>query len=299
MGKDEAVMNAFYGKRIRWTSLMLSSLLVAGSILAGCQSNDAGSGKEQGQELQSPAEGQEGTTLPEGTEEGAGAEAGNEPADPVMAKRSENALQATVQEENGKQVVTNPDAVTVVVNKQRSLPDGYEPNDLVEPNVPFSFDGPHEKRMLRQEAAKALEELFAAAEADGMELRAVSGYRSYDRQKVIYENNVRTKGEAEADRVSAVPGTSEHQTGLTIDVSSPSAGNALEEAFGHTEEGEWLARRAPEFGFIIRYPEGAEDITGYVYEPWHIRYVGKDLAPDIAKSGLTLEEYFDEANLKL
>jgi len=299
MGKDEAVMNAFYGKRIRWTSLMLSSLLVAGSILAGCQSNDAGSGKEQGQELQSPAEGQEGTTLPEGTEEGASAEAGNEPADPVMAKRSENALQATVQEENGKQVVTNPDAVTVVVNKQRSLPDGYEPNDLVEPNVPFSFDGPHEKRMLRQEAAKALEELFAAAEADGMELRAVSGYRSYDRQKVIYENNVRTKGEAEANRVSAVPGTSEHQTGLTIDVSSPSAGNALEEAFGHTEEGEWLARRAPEFGFIIRYPEGAEDITGYVYEPWHIRYVGKDLAPDIAKSGLTLEEYFDEANLKL
>ncbi|GIO88898.1 M15 family metallopeptidase [Paenibacillus lactis] len=299
MGKDEAAMNAFYGKRIRWTSLMLSSLLVAGSILAGCQSNDAGSGKEQGQELQSPAEGQEGTTLPEGTGEGASAEAGNEPADPVMAKRSENALQATVQEENGKQVVTNPDAVTVVVNKQRSLPDGYEPNDLVEPNVPFSFDGPHEKRMLRQEAAKALEELFAAAEADGMELRAVSGYRSYDRQKVIYENNVRTKGEAEANRVSAVPGTSEHQTGLTIDVSSPSAGNALEEAFGHTEEGEWLARRAPEFGFIIRYPEGAEDITGYVYEPWHIRYVGKDLAPDIAKNGLTLEEYFDEANLKL
>lgn len=297
MGKDEAAMNAFYGKRIRWTSLMLSSLLVAGSILAGCQSNDAGSGKEQGQELQSPTEGQEGTTLPEGT--GEGAEAGNEPADPVMAKRSENALQATVQEENGKQVVTNPDAVTVVVNKQRSLPDGYEPNDLVEPNVPFSFDGPHEKRMLRQEAAKALEELFAAAEADGMELRAVSGYRSYDRQKVIYENNVRTKGEAEANRVSAVPGTSEHQTGLTIDVSSPSAGNALEETFGHTEEGEWLARRAPEFGFIIRYPEGAEDITGYVYEPWHIRYVGKDLAPDIAKSGLTLEEYFDEANLKL
>ena len=97
--------------------------------------------------------------------------------------------------------------------------------------------------------------------------------------------------EAEANRVSAVPGTSEHQTGLTIDVSSPSAGNALEEAFGHTEEGQWLAQRAPEFGFIIRYPEGAEDITGYVYEPWHIRYVGKDLAPDIADSGLTLEEY--------
>ncbi|MGV2685696.1 D-alanyl-D-alanine carboxypeptidase family protein, partial [Clostridium perfringens] len=122
---------------------------------------------------------------------------------------------------------------------------------------------------------------------------------SYARQKSIYENNVRTKGEVEANRVSAVPGTSEHQTGLTIDVSSPSAGNALEETFGHTAEGQWLAQHASEFGFIIRYPEGAENITGYVYEPWHIRYVGKDLAPDIADSGMTLEEYLDEANIKL
>jgi D-alanyl-D-alanine carboxypeptidase len=299
VGKEEAEMNAFSGRGIRFTSVMLSSLLLTGAILAGCQSDDAGSGKEQGQELQSPAEGQEGNTLPEGGSGDGETSPENQPADPVMAKRSENALQATIQESNGKQVVTNAEAVTVVVNKQRSLPDGYEPSDLVEPNVPFSFDEPHEKRNLRKEAADALEELFDAAKADGIELRAVSGYRSYDRQKTIYENNVRTKGEAEANRVSAVPGTSEHQTGLTIDVSSPSAGNALEEAFGHTEEGQWLARRAPEFGYIIRYPDGAEDITGYVYEPWHIRYVGKDLAPDIADSGLTLEEYFDEANIKL
>ncbi|MGG4345999.1 M15 family metallopeptidase [Paenibacillus lautus] len=292
-------MNAFSGKRTRFTSVMLSSLLLAGAILAGCQSDDAGSGKEQGQELQSPAEGQEGNTLPEGGADNGEAGAENQPADPVMAKRSENALQATIQESGGKQVVTNAEAMTVVVNKQRSLPDGYEPSDLVEPNVPFSFDEPHEKRHLRKEAADALEELFDAAKADGIELRAVSGYRSYARQKSIYENNVRTKGEAEANRVSAVPGTSEHQTGLTIDVSSPSAGNALEETFGHTAEGQWLAQHASEFGFIIRYPEGAEDITGYVYEPWHIRYVGKDLAPDIADNGLTLEEYLDEANIKL
>ena len=129
-------MNAFSGKRTRFTSAMLSSLLLAGAILAGCQSDDAGSGKEQGQELQSPAEGQEGNTLPEagaGNEE-TGAE--DQQADPVMAKRSENALQATIQESGGKQVVTNAEAMTVVVNSGR-LPDGYEPSDLVEPDVPF------------------------------------------------------------------------------------------------------------------------------------------------------------------
>lgn len=279
--------------------MLLSSLLVAGIVLAGCQSKDVGSGGASGQELQSPAGGQQENTVPGDGTEGDQAGADGEASDPVMVRRSENALQATVREEGGKQVVINADAVPVVVNKQRSLPDGYAPSDLVEPNVPFSFDEPHEKRHLRKEAADALEELFAAAKADAIELRAVSGYRSYERQKVIYENNVRTKGEAEASRVSAVPGTSEHQTGLAIDVSSPSVGNALEEVFGQSREGQWLAENASKFGFIIRYPEGRENITGYVYEPWHIRYVGRDLAPDIAESGLTLEEYFDEANIKL
>ncbi|SMF91044.1 D-alanyl-D-alanine carboxypeptidase [Paenibacillus uliginis N3/975] len=266
---------------------MLSSLMLAGAMLAGCQSE--GSGEKQEQDLKAQAGEQQGGTLPDNGGQ----------ADPVMTKRSENSLQATAREENGKQVVTNENSVTVIVNKERSLPDGYEPSDLVEPNVPFSFDEPHEKRNMRKEAAEALEKLFAAADAEGIELRAVSGYRSFARQKSVYESHVATKGEEEASRISAVPGTSEHQTGLTIDVSSPSAGNALEQSFGQTKEGIWLAENAPEYGFIIRYPEGQEGITGYVYEPWHIRYVGEDLAPDIAESGLTLEEYFDEANIKL
>ncbi|MGM1047186.1 M15 family metallopeptidase [Paenibacillus uliginis] len=275
------------GKRTRRISLMLSSLMLAGAMLAGCQSE--GSGEKQEQDLKAQAGEQQGGTLPDNGGQ----------ADPVMTKRSENSLQATAREENGKQVVTNENSVTVIVNKERSLPDGYEPSDLVEPNVPFSFDEPHEKRNMRKEAAEALEKLFAAADAEGIELRAVSGYRSFARQKSVYESHVATKGEEEASRISAVPGTSEHQTGLTIDVSSPSAGNALEQSFGQTKEGIWLAENAPEYGFIIRYPEGQEGITGYVYEPWHIRYVGEDLAPDIAESGLTLEEYFDEANIKL
>lgn len=283
-------MSRFRGKRARQTSLMISSLMLAGALLAGCQSE--GSGAAEGQELQAQAGGQQGGTLP-------GASDNDGQADPVMAKRSENSLQATAREENGKQIVTNAESVTVIVNKQRSLPDGYEPTDLVEPNVPFSFNEPHEKRNMRKEAAEALEKLFAAADSEGIELRAVSGYRSFARQKSVYDNHVATKGEAEASRISAVPGTSEHQTGLTIDVSSPSAGNALDQSFGQTTEGIWLANNAPKYGFIIRYPEGQEGITGYVYEPWHIRYVGEDLAPDIADSGLTLEEYFDEENIKL
>lgn len=280
----------------RWVSKGIwASSFVFALMLSGCDNDTEGAAEQQGQVLQAPAEGQ--------SQQGevVDAENGQAAADPVMTKRSENALQATAVMVEGKAipVVTNPEAVTVIVNKQRSLPDGYEPTDLVVPNIPFSFDGEHEKKYMRKEAAEALEELFAAAAEQGIELRGVSGYRSYTRQKAIYDNNVKTRGEEVASRVSAPPGTSEHQTGLTIDVSSPSAGNALEESFGATVEGKWLAEHGPEFGFIIRYPQNGESLTGYVYEPWHIRYIGKDLAPDIAASGMTLEEYFDEANIKL
>ncbi|AJS61059.1 peptidase M15 [Paenibacillus sp. IHBB 10380] len=272
-------MNSQTEKTRNWRWGVFAALILPAMLLAGCESDTGGSGQQEGQALLSPAEGQ---------------------ATAVMAKRSENSLQATMEQGvGGIAIVTNPEAVTVVVNKKRSLPEGYEPKDLVEPNVPFSFDEPHEKRHMRKEAAEALEKLFAEAKSDGIELRAVSGYRSYSRQKSIYENNVRTKGEEYTSQVSAVPGTSEHQTGLSIDVSSPSVNNAIEEVFGGSVEGQWLAEHAPEFGFIIRYPEGQEAVTGYVYEPWHIRYIGTDLAPDLAASVLTLEEYFDDANIKL
>ncbi|WP_438347813.1 M15 family metallopeptidase [Paenibacillus sp. FA6] len=273
-----------------WIRLLAPVLISSSIFLAGCESETGGSAQGEGQALQAPPAGQ--GDQKEVVKDG-------QAVDPVMAKRNENALQATVQEVDGHSVVTNPEAMTVIVNKQRRLPEGYEPKDLVEPNVPFSFDGPHEKRMMRKEAAEALEKLFARAESEGIELRAVSGYRSYARQKVIYETNVRNRGEEEASRVSSAPGNSEHQTGLTIDVSSPSVGNALEESFGQTREGKWLAEHAPEYGFVIRYLEGAEDKTGYIYEPWHIRYFGTDLAPGLAASALTVEEYFDESNIKL
>lgn len=183
-------------------------------------------------------------------------------------------------------------SVQAVVNKEYGLPEDYKPEDLVVPNVPFSFSGTLEKSYLRKEAAEALERLFNLAKKEGIQLNAVSGFRSYDYQKKLYANNVKRKGQEHTDRFSAKPGHSEHQTGLTMDVSSKSANNELELTFANTKEGKWLKENAHRAGFIIRYPKGKESITGYAYEPWHIRYVG-DIAESIYKKKLTLEEYMN------
>jgi D-alanyl-D-alanine carboxypeptidase len=192
-------------------------------------------------------------------------------------------------------VVRNVTSLEVMVNKHRALPANYVPTDLIQPNVSFSFSGTSEKKLLRKPAALALEKLFEHAKSQGILLNGVSGYRSYVTQSSIFNGNVKRQGYAEARRFSAIPGTSEHQTGLAIDVSSPSVGNALEQTFGNSNEGKWLALHCAEFGFIIRYPNGKEAITGYAYEPWHIRYVGVEMAQKIMAKGLTLEEYFGNA----
>ncbi len=193
----------------------------------------------------------------------------------------------------GLAIVTNTSSLFVVVNKKRNLPSTYTPSDLVVPDVAFSFSGDSPKKQMRKEAAKALESLFEAAKKDGFTLKAVSGYRSYASQKDIFERNAAIKGEEVANRTSARPGQSEHQTGLAMDVSSASADYALEENFGDTKEGKWLAKHAADHGFIIRFLKGKESITGYSYEPWHVRYVGKEAAKEIADKKLTLEQYFD------
>ncbi len=219
-------------------------------------------------------------------------------ASSLLQIREKSSLQSTISEKGGKMVVNDPESITVIVNKKRSLPDGYIPPDLVVPNVAFSYSGVLEKSHMRKEAAAALEQLFAASKKDGLDLRAVSGYRSYKRQVAIYKNNIATKGQEYTDRVSARPGTSEHQTGLAIDVSGPGIGYGLEQSFGATKEGKWLKEHAPEYGFVIRYTENGESSTGYTWEPWHIRYIGKALAEDVTSKGMTLEQYFDEKNIK-
>ncbi|PKR78255.1 hypothetical protein CEY16_00410 [Halalkalibacillus sediminis] len=188
-------------------------------------------------------------------------------------------------------VVSNPSAIDVVVNKRRKLPDGYTPPNLTEPNVRFSFDEQNMKRNMRPVAANALEELFAGANKAGVDLFAVSGYRSYDRQVAVFNSHVESKGREEAEKVSAIPGHSEHQTGLAMDVTSQAVGFYLTTDFESTTEGQWVAENAHKYGFIIRYPKGKSEITGYSFEPWHLRYIGKDLATKIHESGLTVEEY--------
>ncbi|MGH2608055.1 MAG: M15 family metallopeptidase [Tepidiformaceae bacterium] len=145
-------------------------------------------------------------------------------------------------------------------------------------------------QLLRRDAAAAYRELFAAARADGYTIVAASAYRNYQEQVSAYTSHVNRGGQAYADRVSARPGHSEHQLGTTTDVSSATAGYGLE-SFEGTAEAAWLAEHSWEYGFIVSYPEGKEPITGYVYEPWHIRWVGKDEAAKVRASGLTLHEY--------
>jgi len=194
---------------------------------------------------------------------------------------------------NGKNIIQNPTNIMVLVNKENSLPDGYAPEDLVRPNVLFSFgEQDIEKSYLRKEAAEALQLLFAEGKKSGIDLFAVSGYRSYDRQVAVFNAEVSKYGEEKAIQAVAFPGSSEHQTGLSMDLSSQSANFELSEQFGDTVEGKWIANNAHHFGYILRYPKGKEDITGYKYEPWHFRYVGKEAAAVIFDKQLTLEEYF-------
>ncbi|MBM4762003.1 M15 family metallopeptidase [Bacillus sp. B15-48] len=196
---------------------------------------------------------------------------------------------------DGKKVIQNPDNILVLVNRTYSLSADYIPSDLVRPNVPFSFGNQEvEKSLLREEAATALEEMFTAAEESGLELFAVSGYRSFSRQDQIHQAEVYNVGEGNAVEAVAVPGNSEHQTGLAMDISARSVGLRLTEELGETKEGKWLANNAHHFGFILRYPEGKEEITGYIYEPWHFRYVGRKAAKEIQQNNWTLEEYFEK-----
>jgi len=196
-----------------------------------------------------------------------------------------------INDDQEKNPINNPLNKLILVNKEQGLPSEFVPDDLVIPNIPFAFEGYHPKKQMRAVAAKALERLFIKAKEEKIDLVGVSGYRSFNRQEEIFNYNARLKGIEEANQYSAKAGHSEHQTGLAMDVSSPRVNYDLVEEFGETTEGRWLSQMAPEYGFIIRYPKGKEDTTGYQYEPWHLRYVGVKHAKRIAYNGSTLEDY--------
>ncbi|HSX18111.1 MAG TPA: D-alanyl-D-alanine carboxypeptidase family protein [Candidatus Saccharimonadales bacterium] len=191
-----------------------------------------------------------------------------------------------------KYSINDPNSIWVVVNKGRVLPAGYVPPDLVTPNVPLRTKTSDPEMHLRNEAARALESLFSTASTESINFRLASGYRSYTEQVSIYASEVKSNGQAGADRESARPGHSEHQTGLAADLEPSTRLCEVEPCFANTPEGKWLMANAYKSGFIIRYQEGKENLTGYKYEPWHIRYVGADLAVEIQKNGQTLEQFF-------
>ncbi|WP_051314959.1 M15 family metallopeptidase [Alteribacter aurantiacus] len=191
---------------------------------------------------------------------------------------------------NKKTMIEDADAVDVLVNKEYRLPHDYRPDDLVIPDIPFTISEQDERMFMREQAAHAIEELFADALGNGLSLFGVSGYRSYESQQRIFSNNVDIQGFSEANRTSAVPGESEHQTGLAMDVTNEVVRYSLTQDFANTEAGAWLGEHAHKYGFIIRYTEGEEQRTGYTFEPWHLRYVGVDTATLLYENGWILED---------
>ena len=191
--------------------------------------------------------------------------------------------------------LTDPTSVWVVVNKQRPLdPKNYVPADLKSPQVALRLPANNSSMQLRAEAGEALEKLFAGAKANGTPLRVSSAYRSYTYQVSLYAGYVQKEGQVTADAESARPGYSEHQTGLAVDVGNLNGACEVEQCFGDSPAGKWVAAHAYKYGFIVRYPVGLRDVTGYEYEPWHLRYVGVDLATEMHKTGVqTLEQFFE------
>lgn len=184
------------------------------------------------------------------------------------------------------------DEMTALVNKNYKLPEDYKPTDLVVTNVAYSNDVLGEgQTMLRKEAALQAEKMFAQAKREGIILLARSGFRSYRTQEQLYQDYVNRDGVEAADTYSARAGHSEHQLGLALDITSDSVNRELTTDFGKTKEGKWLKEHAHEFGFIIRFPEGKEHLTGFQYEPWHVRYVGVEVAKEIYENDWLLEDY--------
>ena len=176
------------------------------------------------------------------------------------------------------------DGYLIICNKYHKLKSNYVPN-LV------SLAG-YGGGQMEKTAAGYFKEMCNAAKKDGIDIHNISGYRSYNTQKSLYNSYVNRDGKEKADTYSARAGTSEHQTGLATDI------NSLSTSFENTSAFKWLSNNAYKYGFILRYPKGKEHITGYMYEPWHYRYVGKDVAKFIYDKKITYEEYYATYLLK-
>lgn len=179
-----------------------------------------------------------------------------------------------------------------MVNKHRPLnPQNYVPSDLVQPAIRLAVSG--EATLLNSTTAAAAEKMFGAAAADGVIMALASGYRSYSTQITTYNGYVASSGQAAADRASARPGYSEHQTGWSFDIADGGGACSFQPCFAEQPSAVWVKANAHKYGFVVRYPWMFHDTTGYFYESWHLRYIGTEAAAAMAAKGIaTLEEYF-------
>jgi D-alanyl-D-alanine carboxypeptidase len=194
---------------------------------------------------------------------------------------------------------TQADSIWVIVNKSNPISTDYEPVGIKIPSVPTRTDKSQAERSVRFDMEVPLVNMFSDAQKDGYSLMIGSGYRSAALQNVYFSSLANSVGTEVANQSIAYPGQSEHQTGLAVDISTVSRNCYIANCFEDTNEGQWLAKNSYKYGFILRYPKGKESITEYIYEPWHFRYVGIDLATALYESGVTLDEawsYLKKAN---
>ena len=228
----------------------------------------------------------------DGSEEKAGV--GNNLIDPEDAPEDESAPPTG----DDKSIQGIPDLIDVLaydngnlmvlVNKYHGTVPDYRPEDMVPVDPALATWDDLE---MKSEAYDAYLEMYEDAKEQGFDLKICSAYRSYDTQKTLFNNALANYDESYAHMYSAYPGRSEHHTGLAIDITSASMEWSLRQDFADFPDGKWLDEHCQDYGFILRYLKGAEDITGYMYEPWHFRYVGKEAAKEIMEKGITFEEY--------
>lgn len=265
----------------RMASAALVAVLALGSVLAGCNNNKGAAAKggdvstseitkeeTMNATTASVAEQTEATQAPTNPPTAAPTQAATNPVTKPQESTETKDLGVSAKGYSIKVVkgITYVNGI-LIANKTYALPSSYAPGGL-DKTVSAAFN------KMKEDAAK-----------EGLKLWIASGYRSYDYQKNLYNKYVARDGQAKADTYSARAGHSEHQTGLCFDL------NQVNDTFASTPESAWVNAHAHEYGFIVRYPKEKESITGYKYEPWHLRYLGVDLATSVYNSGLCLEEY--------
>ena len=178
--------------------------------------------------------------------------------------------------------------IFVLVNKTHKLSKDFVPNNLIK----IAEQHGDSAKLINKDAYQAFIKMYNSAKLENISLWITSAYRTFDYQNWLYNNSVKKSGVTETNRNIAKPGFSEHQTGLAIDIVAARGGKF--DGFEKTKQCEWLSEHAYKYGFILRYPKNKENVTGYMYEPWHYRYVGVDTAKKIIEKNLTFDEYYEQ-----